>query len=90
MPRKSDIVNHPDHYTFGDIECIDAIKASMPIEAYAGYLKGNAMKYLWRYENKGKAEEDLAKARWYINRLLDDVVVPIPNMWGGETNVNNS
>ena len=29
------------------------------------------MKYLWRYEHKGKAIEDLEKATWYINRLKE-------------------
>ena len=48
----SDAVNHPSHYTGGDIECIDAIKASMTNEAFLGYLKGNIQKYLWRYEKK--------------------------------------
>lgn len=47
----SDNVNHPAHYTGGDIECIDAIKAACG-EHYEGYLQGNAMKYLWRYRLK--------------------------------------
>ena len=41
----------PDHYK-GEIECIAAIKASMSHQQYLGYLKGNAMKYLWRYDRK--------------------------------------
>lgn len=49
----SDSVNHPAHYTSGDIECIDAIKAACG-EHYEGYLQGNAMKYLWRYRLKGR------------------------------------
>lgn len=50
----SDSVNHPAHYTGGDIECIDAIKAACG-EHYEGYLQGNAMKYLWRYRLKGRS-----------------------------------
>ena len=68
-----DPVNHPSHYTQGGIECIEAIKASMSNEEYLGYLKGNAIKYIWRYRNKGKAAEDLDKARWYLNRLFEEV-----------------
>jgi len=68
---KKDNVNHPDHYTTGDIECIDAIKASMTPEQFKGYLKGNSMKYIWRYENKGKAYEDLLKAEWYLKKLIE-------------------
>jgi hypothetical protein len=28
------------------------------------------MKYMWRYERKGKPLEDLKKARWYLDRLI--------------------
>ena len=71
MAIENDSVNHPSHYTQGGIDCIDAIEASMTIEAFCGYLKGNAQKYLWRYENKGKMIEDLQKAQWYISKLIE-------------------
>ncbi|RGH20306.1 DUF3310 domain-containing protein, partial [Anaerostipes sp. AF04-45] len=47
----------------------DALKASMSHAEFCGFLKGNAMKYLWRYDKKGKATEDLEKSRWYLDRL---------------------
>ena len=65
-----DVVNSPSHYKSGGIEAIEGIEASMGPEAYAGYLKGNIMKYMWRYERKGKPIEDLKKARWYLDRLI--------------------
>lgn len=65
-----DQVNKPQHYTSGDIETIDAIEASMSPEGFADYLKGNTIKYLWRYQHKGKPEQDLRKARWYLDRLI--------------------
>lgn len=68
-----DNVNNPDHYNTGSVECIEAIEESMTIEEFRGYLKGNAMKYLWRYNYKGKPEEDLQKAQWYLNKLTDIV-----------------
>ena len=68
----NDSVNHPAHYTQGGIECIDAIKASMGAEKFKGFLKGNAMKYLWRYEIKGGVE-DLRKAQWYLDRLIKEL-----------------
>ncbi len=71
MPE-SDPVNHPAHYTQGGIECIEAIEASMSKEAFAGYLKGNMLKYVWRYQHKGGVE-DLRKAQWYLNRLIEEV-----------------
>jgi hypothetical protein len=63
-------VNHPDHYNAGAIECIDAIEAALTPEEFAGFCKGNAIKYLWRMNHKG-GRESLAKARWYVNRLFD-------------------
>ena len=71
--KKPDPVDQPDHYNKGAIEAIEAIKASMPEEEFRGYLKGNALKYLWRYDYKGKPVEDLRKCRWYIERLIQEV-----------------
>lgn len=68
-----DVVNSPSHYNSGGIEAIEGIEASMGPEAYAGYLKGSVMKYLWRYEKKGKPIEDLKKARWFLDRLIQKV-----------------
>ena len=70
----SDNVNHPSHYTAGDIECIDAINASMSPDEYRGYLKGNVIKYLWRYRlKKGDPLEDIRKAQWYLTKLEHDL-----------------
>lgn len=66
----ADQVNHPDHYTKGGVECIDAIEASMSEEAFRGYCKGNVQKYTWRYEDKENPKQDLQKAQWYLNRLI--------------------
>ena len=68
----NDNVNHPAHYTQGGIECIEAIRASMTHEAFKGYLKGNVIKYMWRYEHKGGLES-LQKAQWYLAYLQDEV-----------------
>ncbi len=43
----------------------------MSQEAYRGYIKGNILKYVWRYEKKGLIE-DLRKAQVYLNWLIDD------------------
>lgn len=68
-----DNVNHPSHYTQGGIECIDALKAATVgktgIEAVC---VANAIKYLWRYEEKNGLE-DVKKAQWYINRLIQEL-----------------
>jgi hypothetical protein len=67
-----DNVNRPSHYNYGKIECIEAIQESMTPEAFKGYLKGNTLKYLWRYERKGKSIEDLKKAEWYLRKLISE------------------
>ena len=65
-----DMVNHPPHYKTNAIECIDAICASTG-EGYEFYLQGVIIKYLWRYRYKGKPVEDLKKAEWYLNKLIE-------------------
>jgi hypothetical protein len=71
--KDSDDVNSPAHYNYGNVECIEAIQESMTPEAFKGYLKGNTMKYLWRYERKGKQQQDLQKAQWYLNKLISQM-----------------
>ena len=65
----SDPVHEPAHYNQGTIQCIDAIKASMSKLEYEGFLKGNLIKYTWRYRDKGGLQ-DLHKANWYLDRLI--------------------
>ena len=72
--EEEDMVGSPKHYNTGNIECIEAIEESMSSVAFKGYLKGNCMKYLWRYDYKGKQVEDLQKAAWYLQRLTTVVV----------------
>lgn len=69
----NDPVNNPEHYNKGGIEAIDGIKSSMSDEEFKGYLKGNCIKYLWRYNYKGKPKEDLEKSQWYLNRLIQEL-----------------
>lgn len=64
-----DAVNHPPHYNQGGVECIDALRAALGAEGFAGFCRGNAIKYLWRAGLKGNPAEDVAKARWYVDRL---------------------
>ncbi len=69
---KADPVNRPAHYTSGGIECIDAMQAAFGAEAVKDFCLCNAFKYLWRHRNKNGVE-DLKKARWYLNRLIEAV-----------------
>jgi hypothetical protein len=60
---------NPDHYK-NSVETIDAIEASMTPEAFRGYLKGNVIKYVTRYEKKNGLE-DLKKGDWYLSKLIN-------------------
>jgi hypothetical protein len=66
---KEDVVNKPKHYNQGGIECIDAIESMLTHEEFVGYLRGNSLKYRWRFRYKNGVE-DLRKAEWYENKLL--------------------
>ncbi len=68
---ESDPVNSPDHYTEGEIECIDAIRSALGPDGFRSFCRGNALKYLWRMEHKGR-EEDLRKAVWYSRMANGD------------------
>lgn len=60
-----DPVNHPRHYTAhpSGVECIT-------VTEHMGFCLGNAVKYIWRADEKGNAVEDLKKAAWYVQREI--------------------
>ncbi len=68
--KVNDKIN-PNHYKQGGIETIDFMKAKMSKEQFHGYLLGNVYKYTSRYQYKNGLE-DLEKARWYLNKLIDE------------------
>lgn len=63
-----DLINKPPHYTGGGkaIECADYIQSHD-----MDFFQGNAVKYLTRFRRKGSPLEDLKKARWYLDRLIE-------------------
>lgn len=67
-----DNVNNPSHYGQGKIEAIEYISDFLTKEEYQGYLRGNIAKYLHRFPYKNGIE-DLKKARWYLERLIQEV-----------------
>ena len=70
--KKPDMVNSPEHYTKGSIECIDAIaEVIQHLDGMEAMCTGNAIKYLWRWRHKNGVE-DLKKAQWYIQRMIDE------------------
>tara|TARA_R110001592_G_scaffold69898_4_gene214391 strand:- start:1624 stop:1863 length:240 start_codon:yes stop_codon:yes gene_type:complete len=70
---KNNSVNHPSHYTYGKVECLDAIKSSLSHDEFCGFLKAQCIKYLWRYKHKNGIE-DLRKCDFYMQRLICEEV----------------
>lgn len=73
IKQANDNVNHPQHYNKFGMETIDIIENSMTKEQFKGYLKGNVIKYITRFEHKNGVE-DLEKAVWHLNKLKEDEV----------------
>lgn len=67
----SDPVNHPKHYTSSPAKC----ECGKPIECiqvtqHMNFCTGNAVKYVWRCDEKENAIQDLEKAVWYLNQEI--------------------
>ena len=60
------------YYRDKDVQPWDAMRAWMTPEQFEGYLRGNVIKYLARYPEKGGGI-DLLKARHYLEKLLEEV-----------------
>ena len=70
---ESDKINSPKHYIVGGIETIDFMKAKSTPEEFHGYLRLTVLKYLSRGPYKEDALEDYKKARWFLNRLIEEL-----------------
>lgn len=68
-----DMVNHPPHYqSENGIEVIDVIEAfTADLKGGEATNTGNVIKYMLRWPHKKKPLEDLKKARWYLDRLIN-------------------
>jgi len=65
--KVQEMVNHPAHYNFGEIEAIDIIEDQGLGEAFCA---ANIIKYVLRYKHKGTPLKDLQKIKWYTERLI--------------------
>ena len=63
-----DVVNYPAHYTAhpSGVECIQ-------ITEHMNFCRGNAVKYIWRADDKGDPLENLRKAVWYLEREIERI-----------------
>lgn len=68
---EKEMVNHPDHYKFGENNEYEAIKV---IDAWGlGFSLGNTIKYISRAgkKNPDKELEDLKKAKFYLEHHIE-------------------
>ena len=63
------VIDHPSHYNRGKIEVIDFIE-----DQGLSFHLGNVIKYIARAGSKGDKLEDLKKARWYLDRYINEVM----------------
>jgi hypothetical protein len=70
LAQADDPVNQPSHYKNGGLEVIEILKSKLTPEEFIGYCKGNVWKYTFRHLYKGKPVEDLQKAEYYLQRLI--------------------
>ena len=73
--EKFDPINKPKHYNQGGVEVYEFIKSNK-----FGYAQGNVIKYVSRYRYKGTPIQDLLKARWYLNKLIDETTLELSNL----------
>lgn len=65
-------VDHPHYYNQGKVECIDAIAAATTgLTGIEAWDTGTVLKYMWRWKHKANPIEDLEKAKWYLNHLIE-------------------
>ena len=72
--EKPDMVSHPPHYqSETGLEVIDVIEAfTFDLKGIEATDTGNILKYMCRWNSKNGLE-DLKKAQWYLNHLIDHV-----------------
>jgi|TARA_R110000787_G_C13262466_1_gene430653 hypothetical protein len=67
-----DPVGKPAHYNLGGgVECIDYIKQVLGLDGFISYCHGNMIKYQHRHRYKSNPVEDMEKAQWYLNKMLE-------------------
>lgn len=70
--KDKSVISHPERYG-GDTtyECIKVLEAWLPPEQYKGFLRGNVLKYLCRVGKKDETVQELKKAKWYLEKLIE-------------------
>lgn len=70
MENKKDMVNHPNHYTNREIECIDEMIHVFGAQVVMDFCLCNVWKYRYRALAKN-GKEDIEKSDWYMKKYLE-------------------
>lgn len=79
-PNMTDPNDHQiggQHYVSLSVQPWGAMQSWMSPEQFEGYLRGNVIKYVARYDKKGGVE-DLRKAAHYLDKLIAHITPPSP------------
>ncbi len=68
---KKDLVKAPQHYADRKYQTILVLQDTLSQEEFAGFLKGNAMKYLSRAGKKDASIQELNKAKVYLQWAIE-------------------
>ena len=68
---------NPEHYKKAPLESIEYIEQQLG-KNFKYYLLGSVFKYLHRWEHKKDPMNDLKKAQWYLDRLVQKVELEGP------------
>jgi Protein of unknwon function (DUF3310) len=68
---EEDLINEPNHYHKGGIDIYGIMGAKFNEEKEKGFCIGNVLKYVIRHEMKGTPLQDLKKARFNLDRLIE-------------------
>jgi hypothetical protein len=76
-PDQTEAVNRPAHYTQGKFETIDVIEDIVQHyqDPVVAGLIWQVLKYISRSPHKGKPQEDLQKAGFYLRRAINKSVI---------------
>lgn len=69
--KSQDNINHPPHYNASRYEVFDVLQ-EWAGKGMISYAISNTIKYLARYRLKGDALGDLRKARWYLEKEIEE------------------
>lgn len=60
----------PEHYHKNGFDVFKIMEVKFPRDQIIGFHRGNILKYIIRYQDKGGVE-DLKKARRYLDKLIE-------------------